>query len=169
MVWAYKRLVRACNYTSCTTGVLFTLAAIPFVYDTNLLIRAQHENTSNTESMFDIQQKNYDWAMLVMETGGELKPKKCDVSINLYKFVDGKARLKTKAKLPNIPILVPQKHGCSAIINVLEPTHSSKTLGLWTNKAGECDEMNEGKEAKGLDKESHLRHLSNKGIALCSL
>ena len=46
-----------------------------------------------------------------MATGGYLKPKKCHVSINSYKFVNGVAVLKKQSELPQIIITVPQKDG----------------------------------------------------------
>ncbi len=44
-----------------------------------------------------------------MVTGGSLKPAKCHASVEMFKFVNGKAKIKKKSALLQVAIKVPQK------------------------------------------------------------
>ena len=78
-----------------------------------------------------------DWRLLVQATGGSLNKKKCYVSINSFKFVQGKAVLKKVRELPVRVIMIPQLDGIDVPIPIIYPTTFKKTLGVLTNMAGE--------------------------------
>ena len=71
--------------------------------------------------------------MIVMATGGSLKPSKCHVSVYFYKFRKGRAVLKKTRELPKTTFTIPQKDGSEAPIILLEPTEAKKTLGIKTS------------------------------------
>ena len=100
MINAYKEMGHSCVYTSCITRIVFVLAAIIYVADTNLLLCAQDPDAPDKVFFQAIQEAINDWAMIVMATGGSLKPSKCHVSVNSFKFWKGKAVLKKTRELP---------------------------------------------------------------------
>ena len=77
MINAYKEMGNSCVYTSCFTGAVFVLAAIIYVDDTDLLLCAQDPDAPDEVFFQAIQKAINDWAMIVMATGGSLKPSKC--------------------------------------------------------------------------------------------
>ena len=136
MINAYKEMGNSCMYTSCITGAVFILAAIIYVNDTDLLLCAQDPVAPDEVFFQAIQKAINDWAMIVMATGGSLKPLKCHVSVKSYKFWKGRAVLKKTRELPKTNFTVPQKDGPKAPIVLLEPTEAKKTLGIETSTSG---------------------------------
>ena len=151
MIGSYKKLGHRCRYTSAISGVVFLFAAILYVDDTDLLLRVNNITDSDEEFIKLIQSAVMDWGLLVQATGGSLNKKKCYVSINSFKFVQGKAVLKKAKELPTQVIMIPQPDGIDAPIPIIDPMMSKKTLGVQTNTAGD------GKE--------HLRAIRTKGMA----
>ena len=100
---AYKRQGFGCQYTSCIAQMLFFYAAILYVDDTGLLLRAKTPSSSRVNEKFfaEIQEAIDAWGGLVLASGGALKPKKCHVSIsiNSYKFVNVVAKVRKKREL----------------------------------------------------------------------
>ena len=160
MINAYKRLGHGCNYTSCLTGAMFFFAAILYVDDTDLLLRAPTP-TSPTVVLYKlIQRAINDWAELIMATGGSCKPKKCHVTVTAFKFVKGKAEIMSNAELPKVQFTVPQKGGLSAPIEMNDPKASKTTLGITANSAGLPKDHLAEIEKKGLEWSARLN--SNK-------
>lgn len=95
MINAYKRLGYGCHYTSCVTGVVFFLAAVLYVDDTDLLLRVSTPRQMRSDKDFftHIQNTINDWGRPFITTGGSLKPIKSYVSVNSYKFQGGKGIL----------------------------------------------------------------------------
>ena len=76
-----------------------TLAAIMYVNDTDMLLRAKENHT--TEEFLEFIQAAIDfWGMLVLASGGSLKQKKCQVAIASFEFSDGRPRLQQLKSLP---------------------------------------------------------------------
>jgi hypothetical protein len=145
MINAYKRLGHGCNYISAITGTIFFFAAILYVDDTDLLVIARSPTEPLEEFYSRIQSFLWDWAKLVQASGGSLKPPKCYVSINTYKFVGGKARVQKLREAAAPTFTVPQPDGSTAEIITIEPTTAKKTLGVWTNTAGAIIKPNRDK------------------------
>ena len=138
-------------YTSCFTGAVFVLAAIIYIDDTDLLLCAQDPDAPDEIFFQAIQKAINDWAMIVMATGGSLKPSKCHVSVNSYKFRKGRAVLKKTRELPKTTFTVPQKDGSKPPIVLLEPTEAKKTLGIETSTSGSGKIHLQSIREKGLD------------------
>ena len=151
MINAYKEMGNSCVYTSCFTGAVFVHAVIIYVDDTDLLLCAQDPDAPDEIFFQAIQKAINDWAMIVMATGGSLKPSKCHVSVNSYKFRKGRAVLKKTRELPKTTFTVPQKDGPTPPIVLLEPTEAKKTLGIETSTSG-CGKIHlQSIREKGLD------------------
>ena len=86
VVNAYKRKGFHAVMHSAWSRRVMLLAALSYVDDTDLLLRAL-ENQSTQEFMELIQQAITFWGQLVLATGGVLKQSKCAVAISSVKFV----------------------------------------------------------------------------------
>jgi hypothetical protein len=86
------------------SGVLFILAAVIFVDDTDLLHLAEKFMTDE-DFLLKIQFATGDWAGIVNATGGSLKPKKCFWYMISPVWNKGVPQLKTLAQLPTTPIV----------------------------------------------------------------
>jgi acetylornithine/succinyldiaminopimelate/putrescine aminotransferase len=77
MVGALRRLGHASTFSGAWTGLLFTLAAIIYVDDTDLLLRSRSRDTTLDEFFCECQSAVTDWGRIVLATGGYLKAAKC--------------------------------------------------------------------------------------------
>jgi len=100
---------------------MFLIAAVMYVDDTDLLHWAPFVTTTDEELIEQVQQATNDWGLLSQATGGILKQEKCSVYFLSYKFVNGRARLKSLEDLPPATSVVTLKDGTSA------PSHISIT------------------------------------------
>ena len=121
MINSHKRVGHGTQYLSCLSGVLFFLAAIVYVDDTDLLLRIRRFSDTEKDFARQIQQALWDWGMIVMATGGYLKQKKCYVSLSFFHFKNGKACLKKKGQLNTTPVVVPQPKGTNLPIPIIGP------------------------------------------------
>ena len=94
VVNAYRRMGHGAKLTLSYTARLFLLAAIMYVDDTDLLHWADNPYVSDEEFILQCQKATTDWGLLAHATGGALKPAKCSIYFMLYKFVNGRAKLK---------------------------------------------------------------------------
>ena len=136
MINAYKSMGHGCIYISPVTLTFFTLAAILYVDDTDLLMRARGPRTPDRKFCEEIQRAINAWAEIVIATGGSIKTKKSYVSINSYRFREGKAILKRRRCMPRKFFTVPQPSGQTDKIEVIETSEAKKTLGVFTCTAG---------------------------------
>ena len=137
MINSYKSFGHGVQYVSPVTGLIFFFAAVLYVEDTDLLLRAESPTTPDEEFFAKIQTAVTDWARIVLMTGGSLKAPKCHTCIARIRFVGGVAKMKRKRALPSVQITVPQKDGPPKAIDVIEPTESKRTLRVTTNLAGD--------------------------------
>jgi len=165
IVRAYRRMGHGAKLTSAKTASLFILAAIMFVDDTDLLHWAPTPSTSDDELIEQVQDAGYDWGMLVQASGGILKPPKCSLYLMAYKFVKGRAKLKSLKDLPPAKaevigkdgsiapahVSIPQPDGSTAWIQTFEVTEASKMLGLHFAPCGNSKTHIEKMRQKGLD------------------
>ena len=156
MINAYKDFGHGVQFISPVTGTVLFFAAVLYVDDTDLLLRADTPECTDEEFFGKIQRAVRDWARIVMVTGGSLKPAKCHASIGSFKYVNGVAKLKT-SRSSNVTLLVPQKDAPDETIDIIKPTDSKKTLGVKTNLAGCGSDQLQFIEQKGLDWADKLR------------
>ena len=77
------------------------------------------------------------WGKLLIATGGTLKPEKCFYYLVDYEWQDdGSWEMVDMVDLPSLTVPLPD--GTEAKIDQLPVTQSKKTLGVWTNPAGDC-------------------------------
>ena len=157
MINAYKSMGNDCTYVSPVTLTAFSLAAILFVDDTDLLMRAPTHETTNEEFFCQIQDSLNDWSSLVMATGGSIKQKKSYVSVNSYAYRKGKAVLKTKRSLPRKAFTIPQKDSVNVPIPLLDPSERRKTLGMYTNTEGTSSEQLRSMKKRGAEWVSNVK------------
>ena len=98
-----------------------------------------------------VQIAHDDWGQLAQATGGILKQDKCSIYFLCYKFVKGRAKLKTLKDLPPARgqvtlkngeiapshVTIPQPVGPSVPIQTLDVTDPSKMLGLHYTPVGD--------------------------------
>ena len=133
----YRRLGHGSAFVGSWSGVMFFLAAIIFVDDTDLLHIAKRRGMSDIDFSHQVQQATFDWGFIVQATGGYLKPAKCFWYMLSWHWVRGEPRLKKLRSLPWQPLMVPQKDGNPAPIPLKDVHHAEKTLGIWTCPAGD--------------------------------
>ena len=110
--------------------MIFLFAAIMYVDGTDLLLCIKYISYSD-ENFFDfIRKAVMDWGLLVQATCGSLNKEKCYVSINSFRFVQGKVVLKKARELPLRIPMIPQLDGIDVPIPIIYPTTSKKTLDL---------------------------------------
>ena len=130
MINSYKSFGHGVQFVSPVTGLVLFFAAILYVDDTDLLLCADSPYMTDAAFFRKIQKSVTAWAKIVIATGGSLKAPKCHASVASFKFVQGKARMRKKSDLPDIPITVQGKNGERSAISLIEPTESKKTLGV---------------------------------------
>ena len=75
MINGYMSLGHGIDLYSAWTGVLFTLAVVIFIDDSDLLHMVR-KTMSDEEFIFKVQSATYYWTGIVDATGGSLKPPK---------------------------------------------------------------------------------------------
>jgi hypothetical protein len=76
MMGAFQRLGHASSFSGAWTGILFCLAAIIYVDDTDLLLRARTRELTLEDFYNDCQTAVTDWGQIVLASGGYLKAAK---------------------------------------------------------------------------------------------
>jgi hypothetical protein len=77
MINTYRRLGHASDFCGAWSGLIFCLAAILYVDDTDLLIVARDRDMTLDEFFEQSQSAVMDWGLIVQATGGYLKDTKC--------------------------------------------------------------------------------------------
>ena len=120
---------------------------------------------SDEDFIAQCQQATMDWGLLAQATGGSLKPSKCSIYFMIYKFVRGRAKLKSLRDLPtasstltldsgkeapaHIVILQPDSSSCP--IQTLDVSEASKMLGIHFVLKGDSTTHIENMHQKGID------------------
>jgi hypothetical protein len=131
MIMAFLRLGHGVQISTAVTGFVFTLAAILYVDDTDVLHWAKSPTMSDEEFFDQVQQATNDWANLAIATGGALKPKKCFWYLIAFRFCNGRAFYKKLSQLPRRHLTVPLPDGTSAPIPLRDTATSEETLGVF--------------------------------------
>ena len=137
MVESYKRLGHASTFVGSWTGIMFLLAAILYVDDTDLLIVAQDRDMSLDAFFQQTQQSVLDWGLIVQATGGYLKATKCFWYMMAWRWKNGVPTLRSLRSLPNYQLMIPQKDGSQALVPMRDVTDCEKTLGVYSCPAGD--------------------------------
>ena len=95
IVNAYRRQGHGAKITLAFVEKLFSLAAVMFVNDTDILHWPPNFFIEDEELVSYVQQATTDWGHLLQASGGILKAPKCPIYFLLYKFVPGRAKLKS--------------------------------------------------------------------------
>ena len=127
-----------------------TLTAALFVDDTDQFHLAKDDQTEE-QFVLQVQAAITFWGMIVLATGGYLKQLKCQVGLVLFRFVDGKARVKTGRLLPEFQFNIPQTGGVTLPIPTIEPGEGTKSLGVVFDLLNECLHQLEKISKKGLE------------------
>lgn len=77
MVGSFQRLGNASSFCGAWSGLLFALAAIIYVDDTDLLLRAKTRGMTTEEIFADCQSAVTDWGGIVLSTGSYSIASKC--------------------------------------------------------------------------------------------
>ena len=67
-----------------------------------------------------------------------MKQSKCQVGLVLFRFVDGKAKVKTGRLLPNFQFNIPQVGGVTLSIPTIKPGAGTKSLGVVFDLLNKC-------------------------------
>ena len=130
---------------SAWTGVLLLLAAVIYVDDTDLLLRARHRRMSDTEFFHQIQAAIHCWGSIVMATGGHLKQAKCKVSVVSFGHKNGQSFIKKPQALPSTPFVIPQHDGPHLPVETTPSDEANEALGTFVaadgNPSPQLDEM----------------------------
>jgi hypothetical protein len=164
IVNAYRRMGHSAKIMSSYLARLFFLAAVMYVDDTNLLHWPSFTITEPKELIIYVQQATTDWGNLSQASGGILKAPKCSVYFLDYKFVHGRARMKSLQDLPKLArfiehkgnllpahVCIPQPNGEDACIVTHNVTTAAKVLGVHFTVAGNSFAHVERGVQKGLD------------------
>jgi hypothetical protein len=146
---AYCRIGHGAWIGSSYLSWLFILAAVIHNNDTDLLHWPSSPYTDPEEMVAHVQQATTDYTYLVQELGGILKDAKCLVYFLDYKFVCGRAKMKSLSNLPKpslyisvgqklcpLHISIPQPVGPDAPIITHDVMMASKMLGVRFSPAG---------------------------------
>ena len=165
---AYRRLGHGAKLTSAYSCRTFLLAMIMYVDDTDALHWAPSPTTTDEELIAQVQKATDDWGALVHATGGSLGPDKCSLYLMCYRYVNGRAKLKSLRHLPPpmttvqrkegdkrvaapAHVTIPRSDGTCAPIATLDVTQASKMLGSHYAPVGDGSTHIEKMRQKGLD------------------
>lgn len=137
MVGALERLGHASSFAGAWTGILFCLAAVIYVDDTDLLIRASSRDLTIADFYDQCQSAVTDWGRIVLATGGYLKASKCFWYMMAWKWHKGVPSLRSLNQLPNYKLYIPQKSGVDAAVPLRCVTVAEETLGVWSCPSGD--------------------------------
>jgi hypothetical protein len=163
MLCAYRAHGHAVTYRTAWSGLVFTIAAILYVDDCDLLHLCVDPDMSEEEFLRRKQWAMYYWGLLLQATGGMLTQKKCFWYLLSYKFVRGEARLRRLSELKHVvDMYIPQHDGTKKAIELVDVTEARETLGVFTSP----DSTPKPKSAK--DRRSrHLQKMVGKGEEWC--
>jgi hypothetical protein len=90
LIMAYINMGHEVKVETAVTGLLFAIAAIIYVDDTDLLHWARTAVMMDKEFFAQVQQATIDWGKLAIASGGSLKLEKCFWYLIAFKFVHGR-------------------------------------------------------------------------------
>jgi hypothetical protein len=106
LIMAFVGMGHGNTVNSAITGFCFSIAAIMYVDDTNLLTWTRSTCMSDEDFLQQVQSAVTDWSKLVIATGGALRPKKCFWYWIAFRFKNGVPYYRSLQELPKDPLLV---------------------------------------------------------------
>ena len=152
LIVAYKSLGYGSKVMSPITKTWLNIMGVIYVDDTDLYIMDECVKSS-IDIWEDSQGALTAWGKLLIATGGMLKPEKCFYYFVDYEWQDDGSWV--YSDMVDWELLVPQSDGSETPIEQLPVDESKKTLGIWTNPAGDCTKQLEiirGKVEKWTDR-----------------
>ena len=150
MIGAYRRLGHASRFVGAWSGLLFILAAVIYVDDTDLFLTATRRDQSLEDFFHQVQQSVTDWSHIVEVTGGYVKAAKCFWYMMAWRWDRGEPVLRSLSSLPKFQLMVPQRNAEPKAIPLRDVTHCEETLGVWSCMAGDFG--------------VHIKKVQNKGM-----
>ncbi len=114
IVKAYLRDGYGAQIFSSYYEQLLLLAAIMYVYDTDLIHWSRTPDCNPKELIATAQTATYAWGGLAIATGAAMKPEKCYTYFLLYWFDKGRAKLRTISSLLTPSALITMPDGSTA-------------------------------------------------------
>ncbi|KAL7506391.1 hypothetical protein ACHAXN_003689 [Cyclotella atomus] len=146
---SYKCLGRASIFAGAWSGVLFILAAIIYVDDTDLLILSRSRDQTLDDFFQQTKDAVMDWGLIMQATGGYLKATKCFWYMMAWRWKNSERTLRPLSQLPKYELMIPQKNGHPVPIPMVDVTTSKETLGVFSCPAGDFGVHVTNKMAKG--------------------
>ena len=117
------------------TRVWLDTARVLYVDDVDLFLMYKHSR-SGLDIFYKLQYALTSWGRLLIKTGRALKPEKCFYYMVDYEWLaDGSWQY---TEMVDRELFVPCVDGSEVEIEQLPVDMSRKTLGIWTNPAGNC-------------------------------
>jgi hypothetical protein len=179
IVNAYRRMGHGVNIMSAYIGRLYSLAAVMYVNDTDMLHWPSSPYTNDKELVSYVQQATSNWGHLTQASGSILKAPKCSIYFLSYKFVKGRAKLKKLCDLPKpvawisdgrtlhpAHIMIPQPQGPDIPIITHNVMNASKMLEVYSLPSGNNTTHINQMVKRGLDwfDSLHTKPLPHKDI-----
>jgi hypothetical protein len=152
LINSYHWMGHGAKIPSSYFGCLFYLSVVMYVDDTDLLHWTESPATNPKELIEFVQWATMDYGCLAQATGGILKEKKCSNYFVAYKFVCGRAKMKSlhdlsppreyvtdDVRIYPSHISIPQPEGPDVPIEKHNATTALKMLGICITSQGEVD------------------------------
>ena len=137
MTRAYRRLGHAASFVGAWSGIVFALAAIIYVDDTDLLLLSSSRQQSLPEFFEQAQAAVLDWGKITLATGGYLKATKSFWYLMAWRWHQGRPLLRRACHLPQFRMVIPNKDGSISTIPLKDVGEVQETLGVWSCPAGD--------------------------------
>ena len=137
LVRIYRAMGFGAKMESPVTRAQLDVAGVLYVDDTDLYIMDECLK-SPVDLWQETQSATTSWGKLLLATGGALKPAKCFYYMVDYEWHDDGTWSYSDLVDVTEPVTVPLADGTQAAIDHLPVGCSKKTLGVWTNPAGDC-------------------------------
>ena len=151
LLMAYINMGHGVKINSAISGILFTLAAIIYVDDTDLLHWAPRPDMTDEEFFDHVQEAALAWGNLAIASGGALKPEKCFWYLISFKFRHGVAYYKALDELPSRQMMIPARDGSLKPITLKATDEATKTLGVTQDVEGNPTSHLEKMQKQGFD------------------
>lgn len=137
MINSYRRLGHASTFAGAWTGILFAIAAVIYVDDTDLFIKSAYRDQFLEDFFEQTQESVRDWGLIVEATGGYIKAAKCFWYMLAWRWDKGEPSLRPLTSLPKFELMIPQKKNPPKAIPMRDVSHCEKTLGVWSCPTGD--------------------------------
>jgi hypothetical protein len=142
---------------------LFILAAVMYVNDMDLLHWPSSPSMTPEELIEYVQDATTDWGNLSQASGGILKPAKCSVYLMLYKYINGRAQLKSVLDLPP-PVTYINEGVILFLLHITIPQPDGPAVGIATHDVSTASKMLVVHFSPAGNSATHVKHVVQKGL-----